>query len=102
MQLVLLVSLSLLLPKQSSFAIIQAQASAFNDLSARAAEGRRLSPTSSAPQFAVQLPGPESENTAREIAERYGLKLITKVGLLYLEFNIQLQLQVLYIYYLLQ
>ena len=97
MQLVLLVSLLLLLPKQSSFAIIQAQASAFNDLSARAAEGRRLSP-----QFAVQLPGPESENTAREIAERYGLKLITKVGLLYLEFNIQLQLQVLYIYYLLQ
>ena len=82
MQLVLLVSLSLLLPKASSLAIVQAQASAFDDLSARVAEKRRLSPTSSAPQFAVQLPGPEREKTAMEIAERYGLKLITKVGLL--------------------
>ena len=83
MQLVLLVSLSLVLPKSSSLAIVQAQASAFDDLSSvRAAEKTRLSPTSSAPQFAVQLPGPEREKTAMEIAERYGLKLITKVGLL--------------------
>lgn len=74
MQLVLLLSLLLLLPKLS--AIVQAQP-AFGD-SVRAEE-TRLSPVS-APQLAVQLPG-QSENNAREIAERYGLKFITKVGL---------------------
>jgi hypothetical protein len=72
MQLVLLLSLLLLLPMPLSSAI-------FDD-GASTEQKRSISPTNSAPQFAVQLPGPESENTAREIAERYGLKLITKVG----------------------
>lgn len=80
MQLVLLFCLLLLLPKPS--AIVQAQA-VLNDRAR--AEGRHLSPVS-APQFAVQLPG-QGENTAREIAERYGLKFITKVGLYFIAYS---------------
>ena len=77
MQLVLPFSLLLFLPKPSAIVHVQAQA-VFDDHRARAEE-RDIYPVS-VPQFAVQLPG-QSENTAREIAERYGLKFITKVGL---------------------
>lgn len=76
MQLVLLFSLLLLLPNLSAIVLAIAQ-SALDD-HARGEE-RRLIPPVSSPQFAVQLPG-QNENTAREIAERYGLKFVTKVG----------------------
>ena len=77
MQFVLLFSQLLLLPKLSAIVVL-AQA-AFDTNYARAEE-RNLALVSAAHQLAVQLPG-QSENTAKEVAERYGLKFITKVDI---------------------
>ncbi len=71
MQLVLPLSLLLLLPKLPA----NVKASAYSDHTGARESQLPFIPTS---QFAVQLPG-QCENTARETAERHGLKFITKV-----------------------